>query len=290
MVTDDPGSVERLIELGFSHYEARAYVGLLGQPPITGYALSNVTGIPQPKVYETLRRLARKGAAVLIDGEPVRFVALPPEQLLAQLETSFHRRLADAEVELMRSVTPDGTGNFRVLPVLTRWDEIEKHGVEMIDGARRHIYLSLNCGDASAVVSAIGRADERGVQSDILHFGPAGVEVRNGRLLRHLSTDGVVYRHHQARHLALVVDGTQVLWALATDGTAWDALHADDHLLAAAVKGYVRHDMYVQQIAKDFGSILTERYGPGLEGLVTPDVGASAARSGGKSRRRKLTA
>jgi sugar-specific transcriptional regulator TrmB len=289
MVTDDPGSVERLIELGFSHYEARAYVGLLGQPPITGYALSNVTGIPQPKVYETLRRLARKGAAIPIDGEPVRFVALPPAQLLAQLETAFHRRLADAELELTRSVTPEGTGNFRVLPVLTRWDEIEEHGVEMIDGARRHIYLSLNCDDASAVVSAVSRADERGVQSDILHFGPAGVEVRNGRLLRHLSTDGVVYRHHQARHLALVVDGTQVLWALAADGTAWDALRADDHLLAAAVKGYVRHDMYVQQIAKDFGSILTERYGPGLEGLVTPDVGASA-RSGGKSQRRKLTA
>src|SRR5216683_2917736 len=286
MVTDDPGSVERLIELGFSHYEARAYVGLLGQPPITGYALSNVTGIPQPKVYETLRRLARKGAAIPIEGEPVRFVALPP----AQLETAFHRRLADAELELTRSVTPDAAGNFRVLPVLTRWDEIEKHGVEMIDGARRHIYLSLNCDNASAVVSAVGRADERGVQSDILHFGPAGVEVRNGRLLRHLSTDGVIYRHHQARHLALVVDGTQVLWALAADGTAWDALRADDHLLAAAVKGYVRHDMYVQQIAKDFGSILAERYGPGLEGLVTPDAAASAARSGGKSRRRKLTA
>jgi HTH-type transcriptional regulator, sugar sensing transcriptional regulator len=290
MVADGPGSVERLIELGFSHYEARAYVGLLGQPPITGYALSNLTGIPQPKVYETLRRLARKGAAVLIEGEPVRFVALPPAQLLTQLETAFHRRLADAEVELTRSVTPAGEGNFRVLPVLTQWDEIEKNGVEMIDGARRHIYLSLNCGHAAAVISAIGRADGRGVQSDILHFGPAGVEVTNGRLLRHLSTDGVVYRHHQARHLALVVDGTQVLWALAADGTAWDALRADDHLLAAAVKGYVRHDMYVQQMAKDFGDILTERYGPGLEGLVTPDVAARPPRASSKSRRRKLTA
>src|ERR1022692_1659987 len=274
MVTDDPGSVERLMELGFSHYEARGYVGLLGQPPITGYALSNGPGIPQPKVYETLRRLARKGAAVPIDGEPVRFVALPPAQLLAQLETAFHRRLADAEIELTRSVISDGEGNFRVLPVLSQWDEIEEHAVEMIDGARRHIYLSLNYGNASAVVSAIGRADDRGVQSDILHFGPAGV----------------VYRHHQARHLALVVDGTQVLWALAADGTAWDALRADDHLLAAAVKGYVRHDMYVQQIVKDFGGILAERYGPGLEGLVTPDAAASPARSGSKSRRRKLTA
>src|SRR5260370_6226627 len=111
MVTDDPGSVERLIELGFSHYEARAYVGLLGQPPITGYALSNVTGIPQPKVYETLRRLARKGAAIPIEGEPVRFVALPPAQLLAQLETAFHRRLGRAHPVQHGALTPPGASS-----------------------------------------------------------------------------------------------------------------------------------------------------------------------------------
>lgn len=75
---EDPGTVERLVELGFSHYEARAYIGLLGSKPLTGYALSNAIGIPQPKVYETLRRLARKGVALMFGGEPARFIALPP--------------------------------------------------------------------------------------------------------------------------------------------------------------------------------------------------------------------
>ncbi|MGH9300202.1 MAG: hypothetical protein ACRDZT_09820, partial [Acidimicrobiales bacterium] len=73
-----------------------------------------------------------------------------------------------------------------------------------------------------------------------------------------------------ARHLALVVDGTRVLWALAADGASWEAVTADDSLLAAAIKGYVRHDIYVQQISKDFGDVLAERYGPGLEELVVP--------------------
>ena len=61
--------VGQLAELGFSVYEARAYVGLLGQEPMTGYALANLTGIPQPKVYETLRRLADKLAVVKIRSE-----------------------------------------------------------------------------------------------------------------------------------------------------------------------------------------------------------------------------
>ena len=60
-MTVQHAAVQRLMELGFSQYEAQAYVGLLGREPLTGYALANVTGIPQPKVYETLRRLTAKG-------------------------------------------------------------------------------------------------------------------------------------------------------------------------------------------------------------------------------------
>src|SRR5260370_16055474 len=145
MVTDDPGSVERLIELGFSHYEARAYVGLLGQPPITGYALSNVTGIPQPKVYETLRRLARKGAAIPIEGEPVRFVALPPAQLLAQLETAFHRRLAGAGGGPTRLVTPPGPGHIPGAPGAPPRGGAEEHGSGVVRWARRPICPAVSC-------------------------------------------------------------------------------------------------------------------------------------------------
>jgi sugar-specific transcriptional regulator TrmB len=56
---------------------------------MTGYALSNVTGIPQPKVYETLRRLTSKGVVAAMDSEPARFAAVPAERLLADLEHSF---------------------------------------------------------------------------------------------------------------------------------------------------------------------------------------------------------
>jgi sugar-specific transcriptional regulator TrmB len=265
---DNAASVERLLDLGFSHYEARAYVGLLGREPMTGYALSNLTGIPQPKVYETLRRLARTGAAIQVAGEPARFVALPPQRLLEQLDSQFRQRLADAHVELTRPTATDAQGEFRVLRSMTDWPDIERQAIGMIDAATRHFYVSLNCDEPASVVAAIHRADARGVEGDILHFGPSEVSIENGRMIRHLSTDGVVYRHHQARHLAVVTDGTRVLWALAASGADWDAATANDALIAAAVKGYIRHDMYVQQITEDFGPVLEERYGPGLGALV----------------------
>lgn len=264
-----PPSVQRLVDLGFSGYEAQAYVGLLGRPAMTGYALSNLTGIPQPKVYETLRRLARKGVAIQVGGDPALYAALPPDRLLSQLDGEFRQRLADAKAELKRPAA--GGEQFRVLRTIRDWPAIEACAAAMIDAAERHFYVSAHC-DMAAVATAVARADTRGVAADILHFGPAELTVRNGRVIGHLSTEGVIYRHHQARHLAVVADGTRVLWALAADGTDWDAVHVDDALLAAVVKGYIRHDMYIQQVAADFGPLLVERYGPGLAALVPSPV------------------
>jgi sugar-specific transcriptional regulator TrmB len=283
----DEDVVGRLIELGFSQYEAQAYLGLVGKEPMTGYALSNATGIPQPKVYETLRRLERKGVAVPLPGDPARFVALPPAQLLSQLEGDFRRRLSDAEVGLARATAADGETELTVMRVARSWNVIEKSAVDLLGEARRHVYVSINLDDPARVIEAVERLDSRGIPSEILHFGEAPLNVSHGRLLRHETTDGILYRHHQARHLAIVADGSKVLWSLAADGRAWESVSADDALLAAAIKGYIRHDIYVQQIARDFGDVLAERYGPGLEDLVVPQRPESPGTAAKPSRRRR---
>ena len=288
----DLGAIDRLVELGFSQYEARAYLGLLGAAePMTGYALSNSTGVPQPKVYETLRRLARKGIAVMLDGEPTRFVALPPTQLLAQFDVDFRRRLADAELALLRRGSPEGS-HHRVFDTLGTWSAVQDEAVRLLDAATRHAYVSINSEHAEVTTDAIARADARGVRLDVLLFTKDSMELRHGRALRHQSTDGVVYRHHQARHLAVVADSTKVLWALAPDGGEWSAISADDALVAAAIKGYVRHDLYVQQIVAAFGPELSERFGPGLEQLVvqTVDGVRSHGKPAGQTHKRRAAA
>jgi sugar-specific transcriptional regulator TrmB len=265
----DTGIVGQLVELGFSTYEARAYVGLLGQEPMTGYALANLTQIPQPKVYETLRRLADKLAVVKIGDDPARFVAVPADRLLAMLESDFRRRLADAKAGLAKaSRGAAATDELRVLRAPRGWAAIARHAADIVDGARRHIYLSTHAVQLAELADAVTRADERGVRLDVLCFDSADLSLANGRVVTHASTAGMVYRHHQARQLALVADSEQTLWALAADGRRWEALAASDPLLAAVVKGYIRHDMYVQQIFTDFPQELTARYGPGLDKLV----------------------
>ncbi len=70
--------------LGLTDYEARAYIGLLREGPLTGYAVAKASGIPTSKSYEAVDGLARKGGATLLPGDPPRHAAVPPDALLAQ--------------------------------------------------------------------------------------------------------------------------------------------------------------------------------------------------------------
>lgn len=283
------GAVRRLMELGFSQYEAQAYVGLVGHEPLTGYALANVTGIPQPKVYETLRRLTAKGVVAAVGGDPARFVAVPADRLLADLEETFRTRLEGAQRELARVSEPVAPG-YRVLQAPAGWRPISDHAVRAIDQAARHVYVSVSAADTGDIAAALRRADDRGVACDVLYFGEPIVVLRNGRTVGHESTRGVVYRRHQARHLAVVADSADVVWALAEDGQHWQSMIGRDKLLAALAKGYIRHDLYVQQIWADFGDVLAERYGPGMQQLAgeltapspNPASGATEGRRRGR--------
>lgn len=279
-MSETPPAVESLSELGFSVYEARAYIGLLEiSAAVTGYALSNHTGIPQPKVYETLRRLVDKGAVVQVESDPARFLPTAPSELLDMLDRSFRGRLEEAEVDLAQVANTSGPSEMVAVRRMTNWNEIGASAVGLIEAARRHVYLSGHTEQLAPLVEAVEQADVRGVRFDVLHFGPPPFQLERGRSLQHASTEGVIYPRHQARHLAAVADSSQTLWALAPTGEDWSALWHDDPIWAAVVKGYIRHDMYVQQIYADFETALEQRYGPGLERLRTPTGGDRPAQA-----------
>jgi sugar-specific transcriptional regulator TrmB len=274
---DQASTTAELVGLGFSQYEARAYIALVGQQPMTGYGLSNLSQIPQPKVYETLRRLQEKRAVVQTGSDPAKYVAVPPDHLVAALSDEYQRRIADVRSGLAALGQPASRDELRVFESLTAWPAIIDRARTMMRAGVRHIYVSAHVDQLRGLIDDLREADTRGVRCDVLSFGRAvaGLDLPNGRVLQHSSTNGVIYRHHQARHLALVVDSDQALWALAPDGGPCDALVGADPLLVAVVKGYVRHDTYVQTIYADFSDELVAKYGPGLERLIVPATEAA---------------
>jgi HTH-type transcriptional regulator, sugar sensing transcriptional regulator len=294
--TIDSRVIAALTELGFSQYEAKTYAGLIGREPMTGYAIAKDTLVPQPKVYETLGRLVERGAVMQVSDSPAKFVAVPPDRVLSQLERTFRQRMATVELEVsrMRRQSAD-VQELRLLREARSWTTVVSAANSLIAKAAERMYVSGHGSYLDALAEEIRAADRRGVRIDILCFGEPPFSLHNGAVIRHSSTDGVVYRHHQARHLAVTCDNAAALWALAPEGDKWEAVWADsDPLLTALVKGFIRHDIFSQRMFRDFSAEMLARYGAGLEGLFdrhltdaeqdasTPGAEAETARRGGR--------
>lgn len=119
-----------LEDLGFTLNEARAYAALLQRGASTGYEVGQHANIPRSAVYGVLRKLVSAGAARSMaarDGEPERFVATPPEGLVALLKKRFEgsaTALEDAAKRL--DTTPDAPDVYGVRGYLRVMEEAER--------------------------------------------------------------------------------------------------------------------------------------------------------------------
>ncbi|HEY3714364.1 MAG TPA: helix-turn-helix domain-containing protein [Jatrophihabitantaceae bacterium] len=90
----DPVSVERLVRLGLTLYEARAYVALVRRDASTPAEVARLAGVPRPRIYDVLESLVGKGLAEDRPGRTAKYVATPPERVAAQLMLVHRDRVA----------------------------------------------------------------------------------------------------------------------------------------------------------------------------------------------------
>lgn len=95
--------LEKLRQLGWSDYEAKAYLALLRHNPATGYRVGKESGVPVAKVYEALARLVGRGAARLLpasEGETAQYVPVAPEEITAGIRARQLQILEELTQEL----------------------------------------------------------------------------------------------------------------------------------------------------------------------------------------------
>ena len=288
------GLARALVSLGFSSYEARTYVGLLKSYGQTAYALSKVTGVPQPKIYEAVRKLTDKGAAVLLSDNPQRFAATPVDQLLRQLRSDFDSRVDDAERTAAEVMTESDPGvSVEVLRSLRGKDAALQLAIDKIASAGEKVYVTGWGEDFAHLGRVVHEAEERGVEVIAMLFGRGKFSLKRGSLYRHASTSKVLYRSHQNRHLAVIADGETALWAVALQGDDWSTLEFDDRRLIGLLRQFIRHDIYVQKIYAAVGDEMESAFGAGLELLVDlagDSIASPAASAVGQRTRRRPSA
>jgi len=94
---DDRPTIERLVQLGLTSYEARAYVALVRRDSFTAAQIARTAGLPRQRIYDVLARLVEKGLASARPGSVVKYAALAPDLAVERLVAIRREELAALE-------------------------------------------------------------------------------------------------------------------------------------------------------------------------------------------------
>lgn len=109
-----PVAADRLVRIGLTQYEARAYIALIRRDGSTPAEVATLADVPRPRIYDVLHSLVAKGLAAERPGRSrtVKYVATPPAEAMQRLVESQRQRLDLLEADA-RAVADELTTAFQ---------------------------------------------------------------------------------------------------------------------------------------------------------------------------------
>lgn len=151
--------VDCLSKIGFTSHEAELYLTLCREGELTGYEAAKLTGIPRSNAYLALSGLVEKGGAYRIEGDPVKYIAVPAQELIRNKHNEFEEVLQYIGQHIpLREEPPD--------PFITISGKINIiHKMKnIIREATERIYLSCSLTELENVMPELAAARDRGLK------------------------------------------------------------------------------------------------------------------------------
>jgi sugar-specific transcriptional regulator TrmB len=116
--------LKKLKDFGLNTYESKLWTALLSRGVSTAGELSDIANVPRSRSYDVLESLEKKGFIIMKLGKPIKYIAVPPEEILTRVK---------------KKVEEEATSKLSVLeelkdsPVLDELRILHKNGVELIE-------------------------------------------------------------------------------------------------------------------------------------------------------------
>ncbi|MHB1630384.1 MAG: TrmB family transcriptional regulator [Bacilli bacterium] len=244
-----------LVTLGFSQYEARAYLSLLKHPGVNGYEVSRQAGIPTAKIYETLAKLVDRGAAIASLSEPVRYQPIAPEVFFGELRQEVTARI-DGLLEALPSWTAPTPSNT-IWPIVGR-AVILRDYEEAIRMATHEIFCSAWSDVIVLLSSSLLEAQKRGVRLLIAVMGEQSQDLPISVLP--LMYCGMKAEKRLGQHFSVLVTDDQHLLIGSFDGDEGTGSRTDHPHYVLLAKEYIRHDVFGHVMIGQVGQAAFERW------------------------------
>jgi Cd2+/Zn2+-exporting ATPase len=248
--------IQNLVQIGFTEYEAKVYLALLSDFPATGYQLSKASGVPRSMVYESLRRLHARGAALeTVEERATLYRPVPPGILLDRHEAQHVRLVSDLRqglTELFRDASDE-----RVWTLSGR-STILAYASQIIGGAKSEIFLVLTDDDLESLNGDLAAADNNGVAINALLTGSKTLDF--GQVAFHPPLESEL--QELTTTLVVEADGDQLLIGSCLPQKTMSATVTRNSDLVFIARQFVWMELFTQRIYARLGADLLARLDP----------------------------
>ncbi|TAJ44064.1 TrmB family transcriptional regulator [Methanofollis fontis] len=132
-------TIKTLRRLGFTEYEARAYISLVGFGMATAREIHETSGVPQGRIYSVLRSLSDKNYIEIQNGNPSYFYADNPGAILNKLKTEMNNSINES-IEYLSNLHLNSKPPSPIWAISSEWG-IKNRIKTLIQGADREIII-----------------------------------------------------------------------------------------------------------------------------------------------------
>jgi sugar-specific transcriptional regulator TrmB len=237
-----------LVRIGFSEYEAKAYVALLRESPITGYQIAKLSSVPRSMIYEVLAKLVARGAVMTLRKEgSTQYAPVEAIEFLDQL----HREHKDLVALLKDDLTAlESTTDLEYVWNIDGHDNIMAKAQDMIEQAERRIYLSLLPETFATLKTALLEAIDGGVR--VVVYSTEELDLPGGRVIA-TPVPTQANERVEGLWLVLVADGREVLIGELLTQNQARASWTGSPLFVFVAEHHLRTDLYLPRVLAMLG-------------------------------------
>lgn len=105
-------------------YEVKLWAALLSRGVSTAGELSDIADVPRSRSYDVLESLEKKGFVIMKLGKPIKYIAIPPNEVVDRVKKNMH---LNSQEKIKRLDSVKGT------PLLMELDTLHSQGISLID-------------------------------------------------------------------------------------------------------------------------------------------------------------
>jgi sugar-specific transcriptional regulator TrmB len=165
--------LNKLRDFGLNTYESRLWTALLSRGISTAGELSEIANVPRSRTYDVLESLEKKGFIVMKIGKPIKYIAVPPEEVIERVK----KRLKEQAEERSKIVEEIRSSNL--------FDELNllhNQGVDLIDPNELSGFFK----ERSALYNQLDTMIKKSKQSIVITTSEEGILRKEKKLFKSL--------------------------------------------------------------------------------------------------------